>query len=97
MKLSSVLLFDDFIQFAADYSLFSRTIEPSFTVVVVYGDDILVVGNDLSTITIIKTTLDNHFKIKDMGTMKYFLNLEVACSLLGIFFNQRYLGSSFEI
>lgn len=88
-KLSSVLLSDGFTQSAADHSLFTRTIGSSFTVILVYVDDILVAGNDLSAITALKTSLDNRFKIKDLGTMKYFLGLEVAQSPLGIFVNQR--------
>lgn len=46
--------------------------------VIIYVDDIMVVGNYLSAITILKTSLDDRFKIKDLRTMMFFLSLEVA-------------------
>lgn len=36
-----------------------------------------------------KTYLDKCFHIKDLGALKYFLGIEVACSLTGIFLCQR--------
>src|SRR4051812_15923210 len=37
----------------------------------------------------IKLALDNTFKIKDLGTLKYFLGIEVAQSKAGIFLNKQ--------
>jgi hypothetical protein len=50
----------------------------------VYVDDIILAGTSLVEIDRIKLILDNHFKIKDLGTLKYFLGLEVAQSREGI-------------
>lgn len=72
------IIFYGFTQFTANHSFFIRTIGSSFTVVLVYVDDFLVVGNDLSAITILKISLHDKFKIKDLGTMNYFLGLEIA-------------------
>lgn len=88
-KLSSTLLSDGFSESTSNHSRLTRTDGSSFTVVLVYVDDILVTRNDLSAITTLKTSLDDIFKIKDLGTMKYFLRLEIALSPLGIFINQR--------
>lgn len=55
----------------------------------VYVDDVMFARNDLSAISHLKALLDDCFKIKDLGVMKYFLGLEVARSPLGVFVNQR--------
>ncbi|MED6183697.1 hypothetical protein PIB30_117439 [Stylosanthes scabra] len=57
-------------------------------VVSVYVDDIVITGNSVSEIAAIKRTLDDHFKIKDLGILKYFLGIEVAHSAQGISLSQ---------
>ncbi|KAL6344279.1 hypothetical protein AAG906_037847 [Vitis piasezkii] len=88
-KLSFVLLLTGYSQSDADHSLFTWTQGSSFTVVLVYVDDLLIAGNDLTIITNLKTFLANRFKLKDLGTLKYFLGLEMARSPSGIFLSQR--------
>ncbi|XP_058747238.1 uncharacterized mitochondrial protein AtMg00810-like [Vicia villosa] len=46
-------------------------------------------GNSLAEITQVNTFLDQKFRIKDLGQLKYFLGLEIARSTSGIFLNQR--------
>ncbi|XP_058092112.1 uncharacterized mitochondrial protein AtMg00810-like [Magnolia sinica] len=58
------------------------------TLVLVYVDDILVADNDISQIELFKKILSTHFKTRDLGSLKYFLRLEVARSSKGIFLNQ---------
>ena len=79
----------DYSQSDVDHSLFIRTQGSSFTVVLVYVDDLLIAGNDLTIITDLKTFLADQFKLKDLGTLKYFLGLEMARSPSGIFLSQR--------
>ena len=88
-KLSSVLLAAGFRYSHADHSLFTLSHGAYFTLVLVYVDDLLVAGNDLSVISKLKSFPAQTFKIKDLGTLKYFLSLEVARSPAGIFLNQR--------
>ena len=78
-----------FVQSKADYSLFTYTKGSSFTVLLVYVDDILLTGNDPGCITDLKHLLDTKFGLKDLGSLKYFLGLEVARSDRGISLNQR--------
>jgi hypothetical protein len=88
-KLSSTLVIAGYKQSKADYSLFVRTHKDGITIVLVYVDDIIVVGNNLKQIQELKTYLGNCFKLKDLGVLKYFLGIEVACSAQGIFLSQR--------
>ena len=50
----------------------------SFTVLLVYVDDILLTGNDPTYVTALKKFLDDQFGLKDLGSLRYFLGLEVA-------------------
>jgi len=55
----------------------------------VYVDDIILAGNDKEEIARIKEPLNQKFKIKDLGDLRYFLGLEVARSNKGLMVNQR--------
>ncbi|XP_050896274.1 uncharacterized mitochondrial protein AtMg00810-like [Lathyrus oleraceus] len=55
----------------------------------VYVDDIVLVGDSIDEIHSVKHLLDQTFKIKDLGQLRYFLGFEIAQSNTGIFFNQR--------
>uniref|UniRef100_A0A803MDK1 Reverse transcriptase Ty1/copia-type domain-containing protein n=1 Tax=Chenopodium quinoa TaxID=63459 RepID=A0A803MDK1_CHEQI len=72
-----------------DYSMFIKKDKKSFTLVVVYVDDLLITGNDSSAISILKSALHDAFTIKDLGSLKYFLGIEVSRSNSGILLNQR--------
>ena len=63
-----------------DYSLFINYYEESFTTLLVYVDDIILVGNDKKEIDRVKEALNKTFKIKDLGDLRYFLGIEVARS-----------------
>ncbi|XP_071723317.1 uncharacterized mitochondrial protein AtMg00810-like [Rutidosis leptorrhynchoides] len=52
-------------------------------------DDLLITGNDAFMIDQLKQTLHRHFKLKDLGVMKYFLGMEVSREDDGIVINQR--------
>jgi hypothetical protein len=88
-KLSSVLLVAGFTQSQVDHSLITRHRGQSFTLIVIYVDDILLAGNDLTDINNFKAMLVQRFKLKDLGQLKYFLGLEIARSPTGIFLSQR--------
>nr|KYP55231.1 hypothetical protein KK1_001438 [Cajanus cajan] len=88
-KLSLLLLSCGYVQAHADHSLFIKVTEYAFTALIVYVDDIVLTGNCVSEITIIKITLHSHFHIKDLGQLKYFLGIEVAHSNKGISICQR--------
>ena len=55
----------------------------------VYVDDVLIACNDKAKIDRFKVLLDDRFKLKDLGDLKYFLGLEVARSTKGISLCQR--------
>ena len=88
-KLSATILQLGFIQFEANHSLFVHSNGDLFTTLLVYVDDMVLTGNDPGCIALVKLVLDQKFGIKDLGSLKYFLGLEIARSDKGISLNQR--------
>jgi len=88
-KLTTLLIANGYKQAASDASLFIRSTSKTFTVLLVYVDGIILAGTTLSKFSFIKSVLHQAFKINDLGTLKYFLGLEVAHSHSGISLCQR--------
>ena len=88
-NLTSLLIAEGYTQSPSDYSLFTNQQGSDFTALLLYVDHIILVGSSITEFTRFKTILDTHFKIKDLGILKYFLGLEVACSRKGISISQR--------
>lgn len=88
-KLIETLLQSGYTQSKSDYSLFTKRSSLDFTTILVYVDDLVLTGTDLSKINNVKALLDQKFNIKDLGTLKYFLGFEVARTEQGICINQR--------
>jgi len=88
-KLSSKLTEYGFVRFYADYSLFTCRKDNSFMGVLVYVDDIVLIGNNTKACRQFKAYLHACFSIKDLGSLKYFLGIEVAKGAHGIFLCQR--------
>ncbi|MCH79800.1 retrovirus-related Pol polyprotein from transposon TNT 1-94, partial [Trifolium medium] len=88
-KLTSLLISEGYKQSTADYTLFTLSTSTDFTALLVYVDDIILAGTSIAEFTRIKTILDDKFRIKDLGKLKYFLGLEIAQSREGINISQR--------
>nr|XP_016494208.1 PREDICTED: uncharacterized mitochondrial protein AtMg00810-like [Nicotiana tabacum] len=65
-----------------DYSLFTKRTSGQLVVVLVYVDN-LIITRDLQLIHETKSQLQDSFKIKDFGELKYFLRIEFARSKEG--------------
>lgn len=88
-KLTDTLVHLGFTQSRADYSLFTKKTSTGFTAILVYVDDLVITGNDLTEIQHVKDSLHHKFSIKDIGELQYFLGFEVAKSTSGIALYQR--------
>lgn len=79
-RLSTLLLGLGFKQSHSDHSLFTNISSTSYMALLIYVDDIVLVGDHLAPLTSVKKVLDANFGIKDLGTLKFFLGLEVVHS-----------------
>ncbi|GKC82682.1 retrovirus-related pol polyprotein from transposon TNT 1-94 [Tanacetum coccineum] len=68
-KLPSALLSFGFVQSKADYSLFTKSDKSSFTAILVYVNDLLIIGSSPSQIQSLKSQLSSHFHMKDLGVL----------------------------
>jgi len=93
-KLTSELLLFSYTQSFVDHSLFVKKYASVITTLLVYVDDVVLIGNRITKMNVVKDHLHSRFHIKDLGPIKYFLGLEVSRSLNGLVLNQRnyYLG-----
>ncbi|XP_056688696.1 uncharacterized mitochondrial protein AtMg00810-like, partial [Spinacia oleracea] len=88
-ELNKFLISLNFQQSKQDYSLFTRTHDAEFLVILVYVDDILITGTSKAQIEEVKVALDTAFTIKDLGLLAYFLGIEIHRTDNGIFLSQR--------
>ena len=73
----------------ANHSLFIYADKTSFVAALIYVDDVIIVGNDTSKIEDTKSNLDARFSIKDLGSLSYFLGIEVSRTKEGLVMSQR--------
>lgn len=83
-KLTTTLNSKKYIQSSSYHSLFNKHFTCSFTALLVYVDDLVLTGNDITEINSIKSFLDQTFKLKDLGHLKYFSGLKISRSHVGI-------------
>ena len=76
-------------QSQGDHTLFIKhSVAGAVAALLVYVDDIIVTGNDEREKHEVKQRLTTKFEIKELGKLKYFLNIEVTYSTQGIFISQ---------
>ncbi|XP_071718669.1 uncharacterized mitochondrial protein AtMg00810-like [Rutidosis leptorrhynchoides] len=88
-KLSAALLSFGYQQSKTDYSLFTKRDADQFTAILVYVDDLLITGNSSAHIQALKDQLKATFHMKDLGSLSYFLGLEVSKTDQGVFISQQ--------
>ena len=77
-----------FVQCHADNILFTLNNGNKFVAVLIYVDYILVTGTHPSNIQDVIQFLSTGFKVKDLGVLKYILEIQVARSIDGIYMHQ---------
>ena len=72
-----------------DHSVFYHHSSVGCIYLIVYVDDIVLIGSDNLGISLLKQHLCRHFQTKDLEKLRYFLGIEVAQSNSGIVISQR--------
>ena len=90
LKQSPRACFEKFTQFVksqgytqeqVDHTMFVRhSQDGKIIVLIVYVDDIILIGNDMLEMNRLNQSLLSEFKIKDLGSLRYFLEMDVARS-----------------
>ena len=87
-KLKFTVLKWGFIESKADASLFIYSCHNQFLALLVYVDDIILTGSDLSLIDKLIKNLNTSFALKDLGDLHYFLGIEVFRDATGLYLTQ---------
>ncbi len=64
-------------------------IDHGIVIIVIYVDDLIITGDSGADISDLKKLLKQNFEMKDLGELRYFLDIEVIHSPKGIWLLQR--------
>ncbi|KAL6332094.1 hypothetical protein AAG906_020775 [Vitis piasezkii] len=99
LKQSPQAWFSHFRSVVKEFDMFHSTVDHSVfyhhnssgqcIYLVVYVDDIVITGNNQNDIQKLKQHIFTHFQTKDLGKLKYFLEIEIAQSSSDVVLSQR--------
>ena len=73
----------------SDHTLFLKKQHGKIIALIMYVDDMVVIGNDSDERKALQSYLSSKFEMKDLDHLKYFLRIEVSRSDKGNFLSQR--------
>lgn len=88
-SLSSFLLSIGFLNSRCDTSPFYKKTGSSIILLLIYVDDIIVTGNNAHHISLLLNSLGAEFSIKDLGSLHFFLGIEIIPHATGLLLSQR--------
>ena len=71
-----------------DSALFLHRTDKGTILLLLYVDDMIITGDDLSGSQELKVFLNQQFEMKDLGHLSYFLGLEITYSTYGLYITQ---------
>ena len=87
-KFSSTISQHGFSSSSFDTTLFLRRSDHGTTILLLYVDDMIIIGDDMQGIQDLKLFLGSQFEMKDLGPLNYFLGIEVSSSADGYYLTQ---------
>jgi hypothetical protein len=88
LKFSSVVAQQGFTPSPYDSALFICQTSTGITLILLCVDDMIITGDDTTGIHNLQKFLSQQFEMKDLGTISYFLGLEVTFSSNGYYLSQ---------
>jgi len=76
-KIGQYLITSGFQMSNANFSLYVKKIDHGIVVIVIYVDDLIITGDSDINIFDLKKLLKQKFEMKDLGELRYFLNIDV--------------------
>jgi hypothetical protein len=75
----------DFFASVHNLTLFVHMTPRGRTLILLYVDDMIITGDDHEYITYVKAHLSARFLMSNLGTLRYFLGIEISSTLEGSF------------
>jgi hypothetical protein len=88
-KICQYLVTSGFQTSNANFSLYVKKTNHGIIVIVIYVDDLIIIGDSDANIFDLKKLLKQKFEMKDLGELRYFFGIEVIQSPKGIWLLQR--------
>lgn len=76
------------IQSTADHSLFIHITDNNYTILLLYVDDIILTRNSDAFLSKFTADLHSSFKIKNLGSLHFFLSVQVTITQTGMLLSQ---------
>jgi hypothetical protein len=83
-----VITATDFSASAHDPALFVHESPHGRILLFLYVDDMIITGDDPEYITFVKARLSDQFLMSDLGSLRYFLGIEISSTPEGFFLSQ---------
>ena len=77
MRFDEAIRLYDFIKNEDKLCVYKKISQSAITFLVLYVDDILLIGNDVSMLLSVKAWLSNNFAMKDFGEVTYVLGIRI--------------------
>ena len=87
-KMDAFLLLQKFQRCRSYPNLYLHKYDGNIIIIVLYVDELLIIGSTIASISAIKTALHNAFEMSDLGILKQFLGLEIEQNYDGIMVTQ---------
>lgn len=87
-RVSSVVIAVSFSVGDHDLALFVDTSPQGWTLILLYVDDMIVIGDDSQHIDFVKKHLSEQFLMSDLGLLRYFLGIEATSTPEGYYLSE---------
>lgn len=81
-KFNDLMMTLNFVRSQNEYCIYYKISGCSKIFVLIYVDDLLIAGSDEKEVDDLKVTLNQHFKMKDLGGISYFLGMHITQNVL---------------
>jgi len=96
-KFSIVMSYLCFVSSSHDSTLFIKCTDAGHIILSLYIDDMIITGDHIDSISVLKIELARRFEMKDLDYFRYFLGIEVAYSPRGYLLSQsKYVADILE-